>query len=57
MFFLLLSGKNFQLRVPRSGTSMRNPLQAAKWCSCGLVRMQGTVPWKGTYAIGCQQDV
>ena len=28
-------GKNFQLRVPRSGTSIRNPLQAVKRRSCG----------------------
>ncbi len=34
-YIILLSGKNFRLRVPRSGTSMRNPLQAAKRRSCG----------------------
>ena len=30
-----MSGKNFYLRVPQSGTSMRNPLQAAERRSCG----------------------
>ena len=36
---------------------MRNPLQAALRRSCGWVRTQDTVPRRGTYAIGCQQDV
>ena len=43
----LLSGKNFHPRVPRSGTSMRNPLQAVKRRSCGWARMQGAVPEGG----------
>ena len=36
-----MSGKNFYLRVPQSGTSMRNPLQAAERRSCGYNRMRG----------------
>ena len=28
--------------VPRSGTSMRNPLQATKWRSCGTMQIINT---------------
>ena len=53
LFFCAERSKNFfnSLRVPRSGTSMRNPLQSTQRRSCGWARMQGRFPEGGLMSL------